>query len=385
MRLETIVLQNLGRRKGRAAFLLAGLMIGVTTVVTLLSLTDALSRRAQTELENFGANIIIAPQTDRLALNYGGIQLGQISLTQQEIEQSRLAAIDDIPNRRNIAAIAPKVLGAVSMQSQQVMLMGVDPEVEYDLKRWWSIAGRPASQGQELVVGAAVAERFAIAMGDEVALNGQTFTVVGLLAETGSQDDQLLIAPLATAQSLLNKPGTVSLVEIAALCHDCPVDEMVAQLRSALPGTDVNAVQQVVKTRMHALGQFRILAWGVAATVMIIGALLVFVTMMGAVSERTREIGIYRAIGYRRSHVLRLVLVEAGIISALAGISGYLAGVVVTLAALPLLEGGQAVWHWDPLLAGGAVFAAIAVGLCATLQPALRASRMEPSMAIKAL
>src|SRR6056297_1434823 len=385
MRLETIVLQNLGRRKGRAAFLLAGLMIGVTTVVTLLSLTDALSRRAQSELENFGANIIIAPQTDQLALNYGGIQLGQISLTQQEIEQSRLAAIDDIPNRRNVAAIAPKVLGAVSLQSQQVMLMGVDPEVEYDLKRWWSIAGRPARQGQELVVGTAVAERFAIAMGDEVALNGQTFTVVGLLAETGSQDDQLLIAPLATAQSLLNKPGTVSLVEIAALCHDCPVDEMVAQLRSALPGTDVNAVQQVVKTRMHALGQFRMLAWGVAATVMIIGALLVFVTMMGAVSERTREIGIYRAIGYRRSHVLRLVLVEAGIVSAMAGICGYLAGIAVTLAALPLLESGQAVWHWDPLLAGGAVLAAIIVGLCATLQPALRASRMEPSMAIKAL
>lgn len=385
MRLETIVLQNLGRRKGRAAFLLAGLMIGVTTVVTLLSLTDALSRRAQSELENFGANIIIAPQSDQLALNYGGIQLGRINLTQQEIEQSRLAAIDDIPNRRNVAAIAPKVLGAVSLRSQQVMLMGVDPQVEYDLKRWWSIAGRPARQGEELVVGAAVAERFAIAMGDEVALNGRTFTVVGLLAETGSQDDQLLIAPLATAQSLLNKPGTVSLVEIAALCHDCPVDEMVAQLRSALPGTDVNAVQQVVKTRMHALGQFRMLAWGVAATVMIIGALLVFVTMMGAVSERTREIGIYRAIGYRRSHVLRLVLVEAGIISTLAGISGYLAGVAVTLAALPLLEGGQAVWHWDPLLAGGAVFAALAVGLCATLQPALRASRMEPSMAIKAL
>jgi putative ABC transport system permease protein len=385
MRLTSIVWRNLGRRKSRSVFLLAGLMVGVTTVVALLSLTDALSRRAQSELENFGANIIIAPQSEQLDLNYGGVQLGRINLNHQEIAQQSLSAIDNIPNRRNIAAIAPKVLGAVELRRQQVMLMGVDPAVEFKLKRWWSIAGRPVQQGAELVVGATVAERFELAMGDQVSLSGEPFTVVGLLAKTGSQDDQLLITPLASAQTLLNKPGQVSLVEIAALCHDCPVEDMVNQLRAVLPGTDVQAVQQVVKTRMHALGQFRLLAWGVAVTVMLIGALLVFVTMMGAVSERTREIGIYRAIGYRRSHVLQLVLVEAGAISALAGAGGYLCGVVLTLVALPLLESGQADWQWDPLLAGGAIIAAVIVGLCATLQPAFRASRMDPSLAIKSL
>ena len=64
MRLEHIVLHNLRRRKGRAIFLVIGLLIGVATVVTLLSLTDAMEQRAQHELENFGANIIIAPRTD---------------------------------------------------------------------------------------------------------------------------------------------------------------------------------------------------------------------------------------------------------------------------------------------------------------------------------
>ena len=76
MRLEHIVLHNLRRRKGRAIFLVIGLLIGVATVVTLLSLTDAMGQRAQHELENFGANIIITPRTDQLALSYGGIQLG---------------------------------------------------------------------------------------------------------------------------------------------------------------------------------------------------------------------------------------------------------------------------------------------------------------------
>lgn len=385
MRLEHIVLHNLRRRKGRAIFLVIGLLIGVATVVTLLSLSDAMAQRTQHELENFGANIIITPRSDELALTYGGIQLEGVNLMAKELEQSSLENIDDIPNRRNVAMLAPKVLGAVEVKGQRIMLMGVDPAVEFKLKRWWSIAGRPVKQGNELLVGAAVVKRFNLSMGDTLQVNNQEFTVVGLLAKTGSQDDQLLIAPLDVAQSLLGKPGQVSMVEIAALCHDCPVDDMVNQLQAVLPGTDVQAVQQVVKTRMHALGQFRLFALGVAVTVVIIGALLVFVTMMGAISERTREIGIFRAIGYRRRHVLQLVLMEAAIVSALAGLLGYLTGVAATLLALPLLDGGKASWHWDPTLAIVAVVTAVCVGLLASLQPALRASRLEPSEALRAL
>jgi putative ABC transport system permease protein len=385
VRLEHIVLHNLRRRKGRAIFLITGLLIGVATVVTLLSLTDALGQRAQNELENFGANIIITPRSDELALNYGGIQLGGVNLIASEIEQASLANIDDIPNRRNVATIGPKVLGAVEVDGQRVMMMGVDPKAEFKLKRWWSIAGRPIEKGRELLVGDAVVKRFDLTMGDTLKVNGQDYTVVGLLAKTGSQDDQLLIAPLSVAQAALGKEGQISMVEIAALCHDCPVDDMVNQLQIALPGTAVQAVQQVVKTRMHALDQFRLFALGVAVTVVIIGALLVFVTMMGAISERTREIGIFRAIGYRRRHVLHLVLVEAAIVSALGGVLGYLTGIAATLAALPLLEGGKASWQWNPTLAVASVVAAILVGLIASLQPALRASRLEPSEALRAL
>ena len=385
MRLEHIVFHNLRRRKGRAIFLVVGLLIGVATVVTLLSLTDALGQRAQHELENFGANIIITPRSDQMALSYGGVQLAGVSLVATEIQQSSLVNIDSIPNRRNVATIAPKVLGTVDVEGQRVMMMGVDPVAEFKLKRWWSIAGRPVQEGRELVVGDTVARRFNLTMGDTLKIDDHDFTVVGLLAKTGSQDDQLLIAPLTVAQDVLGKQGSVSMVEIAALCHDCPVNDMVNQLQQVLPGVEVQAVQQVVKTRMHALGQFRLFAWGVAVTVVIIGALLVFVTMMGAISERTREIGIFRAIGYRRRHVLHLVLMEAAIVSALAGVLGYLTGVAATLAALPLLDGGKASWQWNPTLAVAAIVSAVFVGLLASLQPALRASRLEPSEALRAL
>ncbi|PLY04967.1 MAG: ABC transporter permease [Desulfuromonas sp.] len=385
MRLETIVLQNLTRRLGRTAFLLIGLMIGVTTVVTLLSLSDALSRRAQHELERFGANIVVTPKKDQLELSYGGIQLGPLQLAHKEIDEAQLAGIQQIPNYRNLATIAPKVLGAVALADEQVMLMGVEPRAEFKLKRWWTLQGRQPENPAEVVAGSAVAERYNLRLGQEVELSGRNFTLVGLLNKTGSQDDHLLIAPLPTAQSLLHKEGQISMVELAALCHDCPVEEMAAQLRSVLPDADVNPVQQVVKTRMHALGQFRLLVWGIALTVIAIGALLVFITMMGAISERTREIGIYRAIGYRRSHILRLVLAEAGIVSAFAGVLGYLVGVAATWGILPLLDDGSAHWSWNPVLASGAIGAAVVVGLLATLQPAFRASRLEPSAALKSL
>lgn len=385
MRLEHIVFHNLRRRKGRAIFLVIGLLIGVATVVTLLSLTDAMGQKAQHELENFGANIIISPKTDQLSLNYGDVQLGGVNLVNQEIEQSSLANIDNIPNRRNVATIAPKVLGSVDVGGRKVMMMGIEPSAEMKVKRWWSIAGRNVEKGRELLVGDAVVREFDLKMGDTIKVNDKNYTVVGLLDKTGSQDDQLLITPLAVAQAELGKHGQVSMVEIAALCHDCPVDDMVMQLQSVLPGTNVQAVQQVVKTRMHALGQFKLFAWGVAVTVIVIGALLVFVTMMGAISERTREIGIFRAIGYRRRHVLHMVLMEAAVVSAIAGVLGYLAGVLATIATLPLLDGGHASWYWNPTLAVVSFAAAIFVGLLASLQPALRASRLEPNEALRAL
>jgi len=385
MRLEQIVLNNLRRRKGRAIFLLIGLLIGVATVVTLLSLTAAMSRKAQHELENFGANIIVTPHNDQLNLSYGGVQLGGVNLVSREIAQTSLAAIETIPNRRNIAAIAPKVLGTVTVRGERVMLMGVDPTVEFRLKRWWTVDGETPQSGRQLLVGKTVAERLALRLGQKLELDGASFEIVGLLRETGSQDDQLLIAPLSSAQTLLGKRGTVSMVEVAALCHDCPVDDMVNQLRNVLQDVDVQAVQQVVKTRMHALAQFRLFAWGVTVTVIFIGALLVFVTMMGSINERTREIGVFRAIGYRRSHVLRLILLESTAVSAAAGILGYLLGVGVTIVSLPLLTGEHLAWAFDPRLPAGALLAAVLVGQLAALHPALRASRLEPSEALRAL
>ena len=390
MRLTTIALKNLQRRKARALFLVVGLLIGVATAVTLLSLSEAMTAQAQHKLENFGANILITPRTDNLSLSYGGITLGGVTVDPTEIAQADLARIDSIPNRRNVAAIAPKVLGAVTLGDQRMLLMGVDPRVEFALKKWWTVDGRTIEKSDELVLGSETARRTGLALGDSVTIAGFPFRVVGVLQQTGSQDDHLLVADLTTAQTLLGKVGKVSLVEVAALCANCPIGDMVHQLSSVLPQVEVHAIQQVVKTRMHALEQFRIFAWGVAAVVVAIGALVVFVTMMGSVNERTREIGIFRALGFRRWHVVQLILCESVVVSALAGVLGYLGGIGSTRLILPWLSQGMdhdmhEMALFDPLLAVAAVFLAILVGMLASVYPALHASRLDPTEALRAL
>jgi putative ABC transport system permease protein len=123
----------------------------------------------------------------------------------------------------------------------------------------------------------------------------------------------------------------------------------------------------------------------VAGVVILIGALVVFVTMMGAVSERTREIGIFRALGFRRAHVIGLILMEASWVSLLSGLLGYLVGMGATAAILPWLGESHAQLNWSLSLAAGSVLLALVVGTLASLYPALHASRLDPTEALRAL
>jgi len=382
-----IAIRNLQRRKARMAFLVAGLMIGVATVVTLSSLTVAMQHDIRHKMENYGANILVTPQRNELSLNYGGITLGGVSVQAAELQQDDMWGIGNIPNARNIAAVAPKVLGPVQVADHQALLMGVDPEVEFRLKKWWHIDGAPLSDPEDLVAGSRAAATLGLQIGDAVAIRGERFRVSGILQPTGSQDDELLLVGLTPAQRLLGKQGVVSFVEVAALCGDCPVSDMVNQIATVLPTAQVSAIQQVVQSRMQALEQFESFSLAVSVLVLFVGSLVVFVTMMGSVNERCHEIGIFRALGFRKRHIVRLILTESVLVSILAGIAGFLVGIGAAWLLLPRLaqSGHDSAIAFDPLLAAGAVLIAIVVGALAALYPALHASRLDPADALRTL
>ena len=385
MTLKEIAFRNLLRRKGKAGFVLAGLIIGVSTVVAIISFIEAMTNDINHKLEKYGANILILPKTEALTLSYGGLSLGGVSFDMRELQEKELSRVNSIRNSKNIAAMGPLVLGVLNINDKRILLAGVDFSVSNILKPWWQVEGSiPDDNG--IVLGSEAARILNLVPGEKVTLNGRNLNISGVLRPTGSQDDQLAFTRLKTAQSILHKEGRVSMAEVAALCKDCPIEAMVKQISDALPGAKVMAIQQVVKGRMEALAQFKKFSIGILMVVLLVGGLVVLVTMSSSVRERTEEIGILRAIGFRKRHVIQIVFFEAGILSSLAGITGYFLGWGVTSVAFRFFSESESVQTpFNPELAGLAFLIAIFIGIASSAYPASVAARLDPNDALRAL
>jgi putative ABC transport system permease protein len=131
--------------------------------------------------------------------------------------------------------------------------------------------------------------------------------------------------------------------------------------------------------------QFSRFAYVVSAIVLLVGSLVVLTTMMASVAERTQEIGILRAVGYRRTQVARIILFEALAVNLAGGVVGALAGFAASRALGPALAQLATPIPFDATLSGLAVLAAVALGAVAGSYPAIRAARMDPALALRQL
>lgn len=383
MRLTDIAFSDLRRRKSKMAFLVFGLLIGVATVVTLVSITQAMHADIQDKIDQFGANIVITPKSDDLALSYGGVTVSNTSVDVRELHADDAARVRSIELRANIAAVAPKLIGPVEVNGMRVLLVGVAFPEELKIKKWWQIVGQEPAGPSDILLGYAAAAKLGQMPGSTLRLAGRDLHVVGTLKETGGQEDGVILADLATVQAILDKPNAVSLIEVSALCKACPVEEIVAQLSAALPNAKISALAQAVRGRQQTVDQLTSFSAAVAVVVMLIGALIVLTTMMSSVNERTREIGIFRAIGFRRSHVARVILTEAFVVSLLGGLLGWLAGTLAASLLAPRVAQLSLGVPWDPALAATAIGLSLAVGLLASIYPAVRASNLDPAEALR--
>ena len=386
MRLKDISISNLRRRKGKVFFLILGLTIGITTVVTLISITRMMNEDISNKLDEFGANIVILPRSDDLSLSYGGMNVGGVALDTQTLKDSDVPKIREIEVRENISTVSPKLLGVVEIEGKNALLMGVRFSEEVRLKKWWKIHGTVPKNQDEVLLGNEVAVKLFKSTSDTLTISGKTVKVTAVLDETGSQDDYVIFGDLTFVQSLIKKPGALSLIEVSAFCNTCPIEEIVRQISKELPHAKVTAIKQTLQTKMEALDHFKKFSLGISIIVLLIGGLIVFTNMMASVNERKREIGIFRAIGFRKSHVIRIIFLEALIIGLISGIMGYLLGLGGSQLIGPIItgmKGGRI--HIDPVLAIGVIFLSAIIGILSSAYPALHASKMDPTEALRAL
>lgn len=417
MRLSSIALEHLKRGKARAALVVAGLALGVATAVALADVTTALERRLGEELDRHGANIVVAPRTEGVEVAYGGLTVSGVSYDLQRLSVDDLSAIRSIDYAERLAVVAPALIGAVDADGKRAALAGVDFAETPRLKSWWQVSGRLPSEPGEVLVGHDAAVALGLlsegdgasapragagpdphashqsappataldqVVGRTIRLGGREHVVAGALAPTGSTDDRLVFMDLARAQELLGRPGEVSLVEVSALCVECPVEMMVAQIASVLPNARVSAVQQAVAARSMAIGRLARFGAALAAVVLVVAGLLVFVTVTGSVAERRREIGVLRAVGFRRAHILKIFALETALLGAAGGVAGWALGTIAAgVAARYFTEGAVTSVEVDPAAAAISVAAAMLIGVLGALQPALKASKLDPTEALR--
>jgi putative ABC transport system permease protein len=416
MRISTIAFANLKRRKGKALLLIVGIAIGIGTAIALLTLSKSIKEEIGTQLDQFGANIIVVPQSNNLALNYGGVSVSSVSFDVHQLKGEDAKNVLDIPYRDRLSLISPKLIGAVKVDGKEVLLAGVDFESELALKRWWRIAGHKPAGENEILVGFEAAKVLSLIeigedakntaanprehtqggahqenegapqikiIRDKLQIGGIEHRVAGILAQTGGAEDSIIFGSLAHVQALLKKPDELSLIEVSALCKDCPVEDIVAQISQRLPHVKVSAIQQSVRARTETVERLTRFAGVVAAIVLAIAALMIFTTMMGSVIERTKEIGVLRAIGFRKAHIIKGLMIEVAVISVIGGLLGWGAGMLASFLALPYFAETSVALEIQPQIAVLAILAGLFVGALSSIYPIVKASRLDPSESVR--
>ncbi|MDA3940920.1 MAG: FtsX-like permease family protein [Spirochaetia bacterium] len=191
---------------------------------------------------------------------------------------------------------------------------------------------------------------------------------------------------MEVVENLIEKQGKISLVEVSALCNDCPIEELVSQISSVMPGVNARAIRQVMEQRMLIIDKISSFTWAISFILIILCGLIIFSTVSGSISERKKEIGIFRALGFSKSHIIQIILSESLIISVTAGIAGSITAVGTSYLLLPALSDidvAGMIFNKFNFLIG--IFGVTALGTATSWWPAVSASNIDPVSTINSL
>jgi putative ABC transport system permease protein len=393
-----VALDAIRANKMRSLLTMLGIVIGVGAVITMVALGEGAQQQVEAQIEQLGTNTLsVGPGQSMMGGFRGG---GDARLTLPEVEK-----LIEAPA---ILAVAPEMRGQLQAQfratNASVRIMGTTPNFidvnnyEVTLGRFFDEAD-DAGRKRVAVLGGAVPELLgsdaAEMVGRTMSIKNVTFEVIGVLAEKGgsrgwfNEDEQIYI-PLQTAQFRLlgtDRLGGAKLIvrdQSAITMAMAQVEDILRREHRIPVGREndfwISDSQQFIAVGQETTQTFSLLLAGIASVSLLVGGIGIMNIMLVSVTERTKEIGVRKALGATKNAVLLQFLLEATVLCTAGG----LLGVAAAFGASKLLA-DLANWRMAiaPEAIGIAVVFAAAVGIFFGLWPARRAARLDPIVALR--
>jgi len=391
MKLLSVSFKNLKRKKVRSFLTIGGVAIAVAVLVSLLGFDAGYERALTGNIDKMGYQVLVTAkgcpyEAATLMLKGGG-----------GLRYMEQAVYDKILKDPRIEKITPQLVATefdkdrASGQGGIVLYMGVDnsylalkPWAKFKAGGWFS-----GEDADEAVMGYEVAELEQRLPGDQIFVPNlnKVLKVVGIFERTGTQDDGVIFLPLKSAQRIFNLPNR--LTGIGIKLKDISTLAGFEEDLYNEPGIQVISMAEVKGTIFNLISSAKVMTNSVAIIAIIIAVIGVINTILMSVFERTKEIGVMKAIGASRLDIFRIIWMETTLICVIGGIVGDVIAItaanVVDLIlrhVLPYAPSGKLVFI-APQLLGISFIGAVIMGLVAGIYPAFRASSMRPVEAIR--
>ncbi|HEY4916543.1 MAG TPA: ABC transporter permease [Solirubrobacteraceae bacterium] len=387
--------------KLRSGLTILGMTIGVASVIVLIAVGNGSSKAVQSTIQSLGTNVLVVQSSGGFRGGLGASTASTISLTKadaQALQNPSLAP--DVKSASPVVDASDVTLTYAGTTFEPSSFVGTTPSYltahTYKLAEGSSFTTEDVAKHRRVaVIGQEVVQELfsgESAVGQNMKVNGSNYEVVGVLAKKGTNgttnEDDVVMAPISTVQDSLTGTGPIDSITVQANSESA-LNAAEAEVTTILeerhkikdtaePGFSVLNQGSLLETSSSTSSVFTTLLGEVAAISLLVGGIGVMNIMLVSVTERTREIGIRKAVGARRSDILTQFLTEAVLVSLFGGVAGVAVGVIGSQFEIAGVH--PEIASYSIFLAFGA---ALASGLFFGTYPAARAAHLRPIEALR--
>ncbi|MEE4242755.1 MAG: FtsX-like permease family protein [Desulfopila sp.] len=371
MRFAAIATKNLFRRKTRTFFTLLGIAAAVGAFIALTGLSRG--------FENAWMHALLERDTHVFAVPRGIVDILSASIDQHQAGKMAEVA--------GVVEVSGELVDLVDLDTGEMIIVAGWPLHSY---LWESVSlergtlpGTANPYG--IVVGNEVAETMGLAVGDTIDIRTLTFTLTGISKSGGVMRNHAMLMPLAALQELNNRYNQVSTLnfKLEEYSNRHRAEEVLSLLREQFPDFVFTEALDISQNN-RILKLFRAMAWSTSMIALFIGLVVILNTLLMSVMERTKELGLLAALGWSRSRVVSLIVVEGMALSLAGGVAGAGFGIsgLHFISHSPQMQ-GLIQPDISVLLLAEVSLATFALGICGSIYPALRATGLNPAEALR--